>query len=133
MVLLLENTSELGADGYEGACEQSAAERRRGLRIRQNRPIKIFEPTTQRYYGGQTEDLSRTGLRIELPLATPMRPGKRVNIHVGLGQLGESLANRRSMMPARVVWVHRDPHLTTGVLTAGIEFIPSIAAHLDAA
>ena len=32
------------------------AERRRGLRIRQNRPIKVLEPATSRYFGGQTED-----------------------------------------------------------------------------
>jgi hypothetical protein len=111
----------------------TGAERRRGLRIRQSRPIKIFEPTTHRYFGGQTEDLSSTGLRIELPLSTPVRPGKMVNVHVGLGEHGESLANRRKMIPARVVWVSRVPDLTSGVLTAGIEFISSIAAHLDAA
>ena len=42
-------------------------ERRRGLRIRQHRPVKIFEPAGNRYFGGQTEDISSTGLRIELP------------------------------------------------------------------
>ena len=133
MVLLLDNRSEQGAFGYDAASECNAAERRRGLRIRQNRPIKIFEPVTQRYFGGQTEDLSATGLRIELPLATPMRPGKLVNVHVGLGQSGESLANRRRMVPARVVWVSREADRTTGCLTAGVEFIANIAAHLDAA
>jgi hypothetical protein len=109
------------------------SERRRGLRIRQHRPIKIFEPTTHRYFGGRTEDLSATGLRIELPLATPVRPGKLVNVHVGLSDRGESLANRRQMIPARIVWVQRGMDLASGRLTAGIEFISSIAAHLDAA
>ena len=111
----------------------SGAERRRGLRIRQQRPIKIFEPTTHRYYGGQTEDLSATGLQIELPLSTPVRPGKMINVHVGLGDHGESLANRRKMIPARVVWINREPNLATGRLMAGLEFISNITAHLDAA
>ena len=28
-----------------------------------------------------------------------------LNVHVGVGQTGEGLANRRQMMPARVVWM----------------------------
>jgi hypothetical protein len=109
------------------------AERRRGLRVRQHRPIKIFEPVTHKYFGGQTEDVSATGLRIELPLSTPVRPGRIVNVHVGLNDRGEALANRRQMIPARVVWVGRRADLAHGHLTAGVEFISSTAAHRDAA
>jgi hypothetical protein len=109
------------------------AERRRGLRVRQSRPIKIYEPTTSRYFGGQTLDVSATGMRVELPVSTPVRPGYMVNIHVGLNEMGESLANRRQMMQAKVVWVERALDLTRSRLTAGIELTPNIAAHLDAA
>src|SRR5882757_2682166 len=119
MLLVTENTCEsteateaptihLGEMKLAGGVALGG-ERRRGLRIRQNRPIKIFEPTTHKYFGGQTQDISATGLRIELPLSTPVRPGKLVNVHVGLGEHGESLANRRKMIPAKVVWVSRSP------------------------
>jgi hypothetical protein len=107
-------------------------ERRRGLRIRQNRPVKVFEPGIGRYFGGQTEDISSTGLRIELPLWATVRPGETLSIHVGLSRKGESLANRRQMIPARVVWVNRSTGRRTR-LEAGVEFLSSIAAHLDAA
>lgn len=133
LMMMSEHRSEVATMGGIEMGIVSDAERRRGLRIRQQRPIKIFEPTTHRYYGGQTEDLSATGLRIELPLSTPVGPGKLVNVHVGLGEHGESLANRRKMIPAKVVWVSREADLTTGRLMAGIEFISSITAHLDAA
>jgi hypothetical protein len=133
MLLISEALSENGACGMVERGTDSSTERRRGLRIRQNRPIKIFEPTTHRFFGGQTEDLSATGLRIELPLSTPVRPGKRVHVHVGLGRHGEALAHRRKMIPAKIVWVERGDNQTTGHLTAGIEFVASIAAHLDAA
>src|SRR3954447_12357944 len=82
-------------------------ERRRGLRVRQHRPVKIFEPGACRYYGGQTEDISATGLRLELPMWAPLRAGEILNIQVGLNGRGETLASRRSMIPARVVWVNR--------------------------
>jgi hypothetical protein len=111
---------------------ESGTERRRGLRIRQNRPVKVFEPTTSRYFGGQTEDISATGLRVELPAYAPVRVGEVLNIHVGLSQSGQTLANRRSMVPARVVWVNRARRID-GKLETGVEFLSSIAAHLDAA
>jgi hypothetical protein len=120
-----EQDDLLEADG-------SGTERRRGLRIRQNRPVKVYEPTTSRYFGGQTEDISVTGLRVELPAYAPVRVGEVLSIHVGLNQTGQTLANRRTMIPARVVWVSRSNRIGAK-LECGVEFLASIAAHLDAA
>ena len=116
-------------------CEQDASdlERRRGLRISQARPIKIFEPTSSRFYGGQTEDVSSTGLRIELPRSVFLSAGKVLSVHVGLSSSGETLANRRHMIPARVVWVRRHNNGDKPRLTAGLEFLANITAHQDAA
>lgn len=109
----------------------SSMERRRGLRISQQRPIKVFEPTTSRYFPGQTSDVSATGLKVELPVYTPVRPGKTLSVCVGLSISGETLANRRHMIPARVVWVDRS--LDRKTLTLGLEFVATISAQLDAA
>jgi len=129
MLSFPETTTDHGAiESMDG----EGTERRRGLRIRQNRPVKVFEPGIGRYFGGQTEDISSTGLRIELPLWATVRPGETLSIHVGLSRKGESLANRRQMIPARVVWVNRSFGRRTH-LEAGVEFLSSIAAHLDAA
>jgi hypothetical protein len=129
-MMLLSPTQELeGRSRSKG----SGAERRRGLRIRQNRPIKIFEPSLQRYFGGQTEDLSATGLRVELPISTPLAEGRLINVHVGLSATGEALANRRQMMPARIVWTKRPANMSAGRMMVGLEFVSSVAAHLDAA
>lgn len=110
-------------------------ERRRGLRVRQHRPVKIYEPVGARYFGGQTEDISSTGLRIELPAFATVREGETLCIHVGLSRKGQSLANRRHMMPARVVWVRRRASRPgrPGTIEAGVEFSSSISALLDAA
>lgn len=116
-------------DDSREQADSGATERRRGLRISQQRPIKIFEPATIRFLGGQTADISATGLRIELPLNSPITQGRFVNIHVGAGDTGMGLAHRRDMIPARVVWLTRK----ADSLIAGVEFLASIAAHLDAA
>jgi hypothetical protein len=108
-------------------------ERRRGLRVRQSRPVKVFEPSLSRYFGGRTEDISSTGLRLELPTSAPLRAGSVINVHVGLSESGQSLAHRRHMIPAKVVWIDRSATRGAGMLSAGIEFVASTAAHLDAA
>ena len=115
------------------SAESDTPERRRGLRIREQRPVKVFDSASARYFGGQTEDISVTGLRIELPVYVPVQPGDTLSVHVGLNQKGQSLANRRQMIPARVVWVNRSDRRIDGKLEAGIEFLSGIAAHLDAA
>jgi hypothetical protein len=114
--------------------EAVPSERRRGLRIHQNRPLKVFEPTTSRFFGGQTCDISSTGLRIELPAFMPVAEGKMISIHVGLNEKGQALANRRTMIPAKIVWIERSVDSSNKPqVMAGVEFVASIAAHLDAA
>ena len=110
---------------------ESGSERRRGLRIAQDRPVKVLD-LGGKYFGGKTRDVSATGLQIELPAHAKVRRGETLNIHVGLSHNGQSLANRRQMIPARVVWVKSGDWGRTTV-TAGVEFTASIGAQLDAA
>jgi hypothetical protein len=117
-------------DGGDGDGE--SAERRRGLRIAQNRPIKVLDSLGGKYFGGCTRDVSSTGLRIELPAHATVRSGETLSIHVGLSATGNTLANRRQMIPARVVWVSRNS-AGRKTITAGVEFAASIGAQLDAA
>jgi hypothetical protein len=112
---------------------KSGIERRRGLRIEQDRPIKVFEPAGSRYFGGKTQDISSTGLRIELPSHAMVREGETLAVHVGLSDRGHSLANRRQMLRTRVVWVDRSTNNPAGKMQVGVEFLASIVASLDAA
>ena len=133
MLLIAEPTKKEASAGSRSS-EAVPDERRRGLRIRQNRPIKVYEPTTSRFFGGQTCDISSTGLRIELPASMPVVEGKVVSIHVGLNDRGQALVNRRGMMPAKIVWVDRSfgPDKRPRLM-AGVEFVASITAYVDAA
>jgi hypothetical protein len=146
MLLVSENTAVLDADEYRLEAHEyrlvadefrldddASADRRRGLRVRDERPVKVFEPAGARYYGGRTEDISATGLRIELPAWAPLQAGDELNIHVGLNGRGQTLANRRSMIPARVVWVHRASDGRQPVMEAGVEFLNTIHARVHAA
>ncbi|MFI5379314.1 MAG: PilZ domain-containing protein [Tepidisphaerales bacterium] len=107
-------------------------ERRRGFRIPQDRPVKVYEPAVGRYYGGKTHDLSGTGLRIELPVSTPLVAGRIVNLHIGNYEPGESLVADREMVPARVIWLDRND-MVRGRLLAGVQLLKRAAMAMDAA
>jgi len=121
------------SDRIDHKQSKSGIERRRGLRIEQDRPIKVFEPAGSRYFGGKTQDISSTGLRIELPSNAMVREGETLAVHVGLSDRGHSLANRRQMLRTRVVWVDRSANNPAGKMQVGVEFLASIVASLDAA
>ena len=122
---------EMRAEG--GGIAFGEKERRRGLRIRQVRPVKVYEPVGARYVAGRTADLSTTGLRIELPLSAGARVGKVLYVHVGLSERGEGLAHFRQMMPARVVWVDRVSGRNEGRMVMGVELVSGIGVMTGAA
>ncbi len=112
----------------------AVAERRRGLRVAQARPVKLLDAVAGRTVVGQTVDVSGTGLRVELPAEAALRVGEVLGIHVGLSRIGERLANRPQLVPVRVVWVRRvTAGKRKGTLTAGVEFSTGVGAQLDAA
>jgi len=132
-MLMVSEAVSINEDEMADAEPVDGNERRRGLRVRQVRAVKIFAAPAARYFGGQTEDISATGLRIELPSYAPVQVGDTLSIHVGLNEFGQPLANRRHMLPARVVWVNREDRRIRGRIEAGVEFLSGISAHLDAA
>ena len=111
--------------------DASASDRRRGLRVSQRRPVKIFDPVSGRYFPGVTLDISGTGLRLGLPISTPVFEGRIVTVHVGREGHQQPLANRRNMIPARVVWLDRSPGTSREVL-CGVEFVQRVSAEVAA-
>ena len=115
------------ADGRRSPAPANLAERRRGLRIKQSRPVKVYEPRTSRYFPGQTADISVSGLRLTLPLSAPIIAGNTLCLHIANPTC--ALASRRQMIEAKVIWMLRnDNHLL-----AGLELLPTAAIQSSAA
>ncbi len=102
-------------------------DRRRAPRVGQDRPVKVYEPSASRFFGGRTRDVSSTGLQLEFPAFVQLRPGRLINVHIGIQKGGQPLANRRSMIPARVVWMTPDA-TNPEKLLVGVEFLSYITA-----
>lgn len=109
------------------------AERRHGLRVRQIRPVKVFDPAAQRYIGGQTRDISPSGLRLELPAQTPLVAGRMLDVHMGLSTQGSLVVGRRNMIPARIIWIQRQPQGRPGKLLAGVQLMARPQSRQNAA
>lgn len=97
-------------------------DRRRAPRVSQQRPVRVYEPAASRFFGGQTLNVSSTGLQVEFPPFVQLSPGRLVHVHIGIEEGGRPLANRRSMVPARVVW---STQVTEGreCVRVGFEFL----------
>jgi hypothetical protein len=111
---------------------ETLIERRRGLRISQHRPVKIFDTAADRYIAGRTTDVSSSGLQIQVPAWAPVLEGNTLAVHIGSGA-DSPLVQRRSMIPARVVWVGPRNMSGRSFVTIGIEFLASVSAHRAAA
>lgn len=97
-------------------------DRRRAPRLSQQRPVRVYELSSSRFFVGQTLNVSSTGLQVEFPPFAQLPPGRLVNVHVGIEEGGRPLANRRSMVPARVVWSKQVTE-DRECVRAGLEFL----------
>ncbi len=95
--------------------------------------MKVYEPRTSRYFPGRTADISASGLRLKLPLSTPVVAGSMLCLHIGLDEPGDALASRRHMLEARVIWTRRDNNGPESQLTAGLELLSTATIQVHAA
>ncbi len=113
--------------------QSMSIDRRRGSRIKLARPIKIVVLGSGRHMAGRSRDVSSTGMKLEVPMSNSIIEGQTIHVHVGsLAGMGP-LANRCSVIPARVVWVRRESKLVRPMLTAGVEFEPELDAMINVA
>lgn len=108
-------------------------ERRHDARTRLARPIRVIELNGGKHIAGRSRDLSCGGMRIEIPLNSSIRVGDVLHIDVGtLGGLGP-LARRPRVIPARVVWTHREQKMLRPLQHVGVEFAPDEDALINVA
>lgn len=102
--------------------ERMIFERRTGSRVKIARPIRVVELSTGRHIAGRSRDVSSTGMKIEIHASDHVREGDTVRVDVGtLSGIGPLLTRPR-VIPARVVWIHREQKLLRPLITAGVEF-----------
>lgn len=104
-----------------------ASDRRRGMRVELDRPVKLLEPRLRRYIAGRTRDASSNGLKLELPASAPLGAGAQVRVLIGKDG-DAAISSEREMLPARIVWVRRGTDAARPRLLAGVELVQAAIA-----
>jgi hypothetical protein len=81
------------------------SDRRKGIRVPQERGAKIFYAVGNRYIAAQTVDFSPSGLCITLPKTAAVIPGSTVSVHLPPKNSESLVGSKHLMASARVVWV----------------------------
>jgi len=108
--------------------ETLTLERRRSGRIAQIRPVTVYEPYASRFFGGQTADVSATGMKLRMPAWVKLEPGRIIDLHAGAESGALPLPNRRKAVVCRVVWTHLDESADKPQWVVGVEFLSAISA-----
>lgn len=116
------------ANGFHTFDRPMTLDRRRGGRVNQSRPVAVYEPYASRFYGGETLDVSATGMKLRLAGWVKLPVGRIIDLHAGTETGGLPLANRRRAILCRVVWARLDETGEKPQMVAGVEFLSSINA-----
>jgi hypothetical protein len=60
---------------------ETVAEQRQHVRTELSWPVSVWLPEANRFFNGRSANISKTGVLVSLPMATPVRPGNIVEIN----------------------------------------------------
>lgn len=92
--------------------------RRHARRVAVEKPCKIFDPRTGRYFPGRTVDLSQDGILVRLHQATNFKPGDEVKIGVAMHDR-QGLIQAKELIDSTVM---RMLHTEDGATTIAVQF-----------
>ncbi|MHC4216925.1 MAG: PilZ domain-containing protein [Planctomycetota bacterium] len=81
-------------------------ERRTHVRVKLERPCKLFLPSVGRYVSGSTWNLSAGGVLVQLDLPTGIAPGDRLFVGIALKRC-QAVLPASEMLEAQVIRVER--------------------------
>jgi len=102
---------------------QTLTEQRKSARTELAWPVSIWLPAANRFFNGQSCNISQGGALLQLPITTPIRTGNVVEINfprtTALAREKGSFARIKS---GEVVRVNRKDMLKNGCIGVGLKF-----------
>jgi len=102
---------------------QATIEQRTDTRNSVSWPVSVWMPEANRFFNGRSCNISRTGVFITLPVATPVQPGNVLELNF---PRTETLAREKGQFAriksGRVVRVDRENLLENAEIGVGIAF-----------
>ena len=85
--------------------------------------LHIWVPTANRFFEGESSNISKTGVLLKVPMTTPLGPGSIVELNFPrTNKLAEQKGQYARIKRGRVVRVDRETTLQDANIGVGIEF-----------
>ena len=102
---------------------ETLIEQRREVRTRLCWPVSLWLPEANRFFNGQSSNISKTGVFIKLPITTPVRSGNTVEINFPrTTALAERKGQFARIKTGKVVRVERESILKGANIGVAIQF-----------
>jgi hypothetical protein len=102
---------------------ETLIEQRKDTRTVISWPISIWLPDANRFFNGKSSNISKTGVFVRLPMATPIRLGHAVEINFPRTEvLAQEKGQYARIKSGRVVRVERKDILKDANIGVAIEF-----------
>ena len=103
--------------------ETTLVEQRSDVRTELNWPVSMWVPDANRFFNGQSSNISKTGVYLNVPLTTPVREGNIVEINF---PRTDSLARKKGgyarIKVGKVVRVERRNMLKESNIGVAVQF-----------
>ncbi|MHC4619305.1 MAG: PilZ domain-containing protein [Planctomycetota bacterium] len=103
---------------------ETAVDQRKHTRTSLSWPVSIWLPAANRFFNGQSTNISKTGVFVSVPITTPLRPGHIVEINfprtMALAREKGQFARVKS---GKVVRVERIDILKNANIGVAIQFV----------
>jgi hypothetical protein len=103
---------------------ETLVEQRRSTRTNLSWPVSIWLPEANRFFNGQSTNISKTGVFVSVPMTTPVRAGHIVEINFPrTTALAKEKGQFARIKCGRVIRVERRNILKNANIGLAIEFI----------
>lgn len=104
---------------------ETLTEQRRETRTTLSWPVSVWIPNVNRFFNGQSANISKTGVFLKVPMTTPLGPGSTVELNFPrTTKLAEQKGQYARIKRGRVVRVDRETSLEDASMGVGIAFEP---------
>jgi hypothetical protein len=102
---------------------ETTVEQRKNTRTILSWPVSIWLPQANRFFNGQSANISKTGVFVSVPITTPVRPGHTVEVNFPrTAALAKEKGQFARIKGGKVVRVERSNLLRNGNIGVAIRF-----------
>ena len=102
---------------------ETLVEQRKDARTSLSWPVSVWVPKANRFFNGQSADISKGGVFVSLPMTTPLGPGSVVEVNFPRRtSLAKQKGQYARIKQGKVVRVDREGSLDEASIGVGIAF-----------